>query len=181
MGVAEEVGAPGSDVRVTGSLNGCPFEEQVPAEELLLDFLRERMRLTGAKLSCGVQVCGACTVLVDGRPLSACCTLAAEVDERSVVTVEGLAEQEPYRHAVAAFLATAPLQCGFCTPGMVTTLAFLLSTGELTEHSSTETVAELFAGNLCRCTGYQGIAAAAREAARLAGLARDPQEGDPRG
>jgi carbon-monoxide dehydrogenase small subunit len=165
---------------VRGCLNGSSFEEHIPAGELLVEFLRERMRLTGTKLSCGVQVCGACTVLIDGRPVSACCTLAAEVDGRTVVTVEGLAAQEPYCHAVAAFLATAPLQCGFCTPGMVTTLAFLLSTGELTEDSSASAVAELFAGNLCRCTGYQGIVAAAREGARLLAL-RQAAQGEAEG
>jgi aerobic-type carbon monoxide dehydrogenase small subunit (CoxS/CutS family) len=149
-------------VRLELQVNGGPVVREIEAQELLLDFLRDRLGLTGAKRSCDVQACGVCTVLVDGRPVSSCCFLAADAEEREVLTVEGLAERPEFERLEDAFTRHAALQCGFCTPGMLLTVAALLETGELT------TVGEVkrgLAGNLCRCTGYRGILEAVCELA----------------
>jgi aerobic-type carbon monoxide dehydrogenase small subunit (CoxS/CutS family) len=143
-------------------VNGRPFVSEVEPQELLLDVLRERIGLTGAKRSCDVQACGACTVLVDGRPVSSCCFLAADAEGRHVLTVEGLAERPEFDRLEDAFTRHAALQCGFCTPGMLMTVAALLETGEL---SSVDEIKHALAGNLCRCTGYRGIVDAVSELA----------------
>jgi aerobic-type carbon monoxide dehydrogenase small subunit (CoxS/CutS family) len=152
-------------MRLELQVNGGPVVREIEPQELLLDFLRDRLGLTGAKRSCDVQACGACTVLVDGRPVSSCCFLAADAEEREVLTVEGLAERPEFERLEEAFTRHAALQCGFCTPGMLLTVAALLETGELT---SVEEVTHGLAGNLCRCTGYRGILEAVCE---LAGVA----------
>jgi aerobic-type carbon monoxide dehydrogenase small subunit (CoxS/CutS family) len=146
------------ELRVNGEAVVC----DAPAEELLLDFLRDRLDLTGAKRSCDVQVCGACTVLVDGEPVSACCMLAAQADGRDVTTIEGLAERPEFAQLEDAFMRHAALQCGFCTAGMLLTVSSLLASGEL---SSAGDVRRSLAGNLCRCTGYKGIVEAVCELA----------------
>ncbi len=135
-------------------VNGETVVREIPDEELLLDFLRDRLDLKGAKFSCDVQVCGACTVLVDGEPVSACCTLTAKVDGTSVTTIEGLARQPEFAALEAAFMRHAALQCGYCTSGMLLTVSSLLASGELT---SAGEVRRSLAGNLCRCTGYKSI------------------------
>jgi aerobic-type carbon monoxide dehydrogenase small subunit (CoxS/CutS family) len=147
-------------------VNGRPVAARVEPHELLLDFVRDRLGLTGAKRSCDVQVCGACTLLVDGDPVSACCYLAADAAGRSVLTVEGLAETEEFARLEDAFTRHAALQCGFCTPGMLLTLKSLLDAGEL--GADEDAIRRALSGNLCRCTGYRGILDAARE---LAGAA----------
>jgi carbon-monoxide dehydrogenase small subunit len=152
-------------MRLELQVNGGPVVRDIEPQELLLDVLRDRLGLTGAKRSCDVQACGACTVLVDGRPVSSCCFLAADAAEREVLTVEGLAERPEFERLEDAFTRHAALQCGFCTPGMLLTVAALLETGELT---SIEEVKRSLAGNLCRCTGYRGILEAVCE---LAGVA----------
>jgi aerobic-type carbon monoxide dehydrogenase small subunit (CoxS/CutS family) len=128
----------------------------------LLDLLRDSLGLTGAKRSCDVQVCGACTVLVDGLPVSSCCYLAAQADGSEVTTVEGLAEREDFARLEDAFTRHAGLQCGFCTPGMLLTVSALLDAGEL---DSEEAIKRNLRGNLCRCTGYRGIVEAVAELA----------------
>jgi carbon-monoxide dehydrogenase small subunit len=138
----------------------------VEPQELLLDVLRHRLGLTGAKRSCDVQVCGACTVLLDGDPISSCCFLAADADGRELLTIEGLAERQEFAQLEASFTRHAALQCGFCTPGMVLTVHSLLESGELTNERE---IKRGLAGNLCRCTGYRGILEAVRE---LAGAGR---------
>ena len=143
-------------------VNGATVVRDVPAEELLLDFLRNRLDLTGAKRSCDVQVCGACTVLLDGQPVSACCTLAVQAEGAEVTTIEGLAEQPEFALLEDAFMRHAALQCGFCTGGMLLTASALLAAGELT---SAAEVRRSLAGNLCRCTGYKGIVEAVCELA----------------
>ena len=148
-------------------VNGETVVRDVPAEELLLDFLRNRLHLTGAKRSCDVQVCGACTVLLDGQPVSACCTLAAQAAGRDVTTIEGLAKQPEFARLEDAFMRHAALQCGFCTGGMLLTVASLLAAGDL---SSAADVRRSLAGNLCRCTGYKGIVEAVCE---LAGVSAE--------
>jgi aerobic-type carbon monoxide dehydrogenase small subunit (CoxS/CutS family) len=146
-------------------VNGTPVVREIEPRELLLDVLRDRLGLTGAKRSCDVQACGACTVLVDGRTVSSCCFLAADAEGRRVLTIEGLAEHDEFERLEEAFTRHAALQCGFCTPGMVLTVAALLETGELT---SVDEIKRGLGGNLCRCTGYRGIVEAVSE---LAGVA----------
>ncbi len=152
-------------MRLELAVNGSPVVREIEPQELLLDFLRDRLGLTGAKRSCDVQACGTCTVLVGGRPVSSCCFLAADAEGREVLTIEGLAERPVFERLEDAFTRHAALQCGFCTPGMLLTAAYLLETGELT---SAEEVKRGLAGNLCRCTGYRGILEAVCE---LAGVA----------
>jgi aerobic-type carbon monoxide dehydrogenase small subunit (CoxS/CutS family) len=152
-------------MRIELLVNGAPVVREIEPQELLLDVLRDRLGLTGAKRSCDVQACGACTVLVDGRPVSSCCFLAADAEGRHVLTVEGLAEQPEFERLEDAFTRHAALQCGFCTPGMLLTVAALLETGEL---ASVDEIKRGLAGNLCRCTGYRGIVEAVSE---LAGVA----------
>ena len=149
-------------MEITLSVNGAAVALDVPPEELLLDFLRDSLGLTGAKKSCEVQVCGACTVLVDGQPVSACCYLAADADGREVTTIEGLAGQPEFERLEEAFTRHAGLQCGFCTPAMLLTVSALLASGEL---DTEEEIKRNLAGNLCRCTGYRGILEAVEELA----------------
>jgi aerobic-type carbon monoxide dehydrogenase small subunit (CoxS/CutS family) len=141
-------------MRLELQVNERPVVREIEPQELLLDFVRDRLGLTGAKRSCEMQVCGTCTVLVDGRPVSSCCFLAADAEGCEVLTVEGLAERDEFARLEDAFTRHAALQCGFCTPGMLLTVAALLETGELT---SAEEVKRSLNGNLCRCTGYRGI------------------------
>jgi aerobic carbon-monoxide dehydrogenase small subunit len=152
-------------MRLELEVNGAPVVREIEPQELLLDVLRDRLGLTGAKRSCDVQACGACTVLVGGRPVSSCCLLAADAQGSEVLTVEGLAERPEFARLEEAFTRHAALQCGFCTPGMLLTVSYLLETGELT---SVDEAKHGLAGNLCRCTGYRGILEAVCE---LAGVA----------
>lgn len=144
------------------SVNGREIVRDLAPQELLLDFLRDSLGLTGAKRSCDVQVCGACTVLVDGLPVSACCYLAADAHGKNVTTIEGLAERPAFARLEDAFTRHAALQCGFCTPGMLLTVHALLEQGEL---GGEEEIKHALAGNLCRCTGYRGILEAVAELA----------------
>jgi carbon-monoxide dehydrogenase small subunit len=144
------------------TVNGREVKASVEPQELLLDFVRDRLGLTGAKRSCDVQVCGTCTVLVDGGPVSACTYLAADADGREVLTVEGLAQLPEFERFEDAFMRHAALQCGYCTPGLLLTLKSLRDAGEL---GSEEAIRHGLDGNLCRCTGYRSILEAAREIA----------------
>ena len=136
------------------TVNGRRVELLVPAHALLLDVLRDRLDLKGAKRSCDVQVCGACTVLVDGAPVSACTYLAVEADGREVLTVEGLGRPGALHPLQQAFVDHGAVQCGFCTSGMLLTGKALLD-----EHPSPSEadVLQHLRGNLCRCTGYRKI------------------------
>ncbi len=147
---------------LTCSVNGREVVRDVAPQELLLDFLRESLGLTGAKRSCDVQVCGACTVLVDGLPVSSCCFLAADADGAEVTTIEGLAERPEFARLEEVFSRHAALQCGFCTPAMLLTVSSLLEQGELADEKA---ITHNLAGNLCRCTGYRGILEAVTELA----------------
>ena len=149
-------------MQIALSVNGRELVREIEPQELLLDFLRDGLGLTGAKRSCDVQVCGACTVLVDGLPVSSCCFLAADAAGADVLTIEGLAERPEFERLEEAFTRHAALQCGFCTPGLLLTVNSLLQTGDLV---SEEEVKRSLAGNLCRCTGYRGILEAVAELA----------------
>ena len=141
-------------------MNGAPIDREVAAERLLIDLLREDLGKTGTKDGCSVGVCGLCTVQVDGLPMSACLLLATQVDGAAVRTIEGLAS--PLQDA---FITEGGFQCGICTSGQLMTAdAFLRDHPEFTEGELTDGLM----GNLCRCTGYYGIARAivkARDAA----------------
>jgi aerobic carbon-monoxide dehydrogenase small subunit len=149
-------------VEVAFSVNGRAVVRDLPPQELLLDLLRDSLGLTGAKRSCDVQVCGACTVLVDGLPVSSCCYLAADSAGKEVTTIEGLAERPGFERIEEVFTRHAALQCGFCTPGMLLTVSALLEQGDLGDE---EQIKHELAGNLCRCTGYRGILEAVAELA----------------
>jgi len=148
------------DVRF--EVNGREHALRVEPRELLADVLRLRLGLTGLKVSCDIQVCGACTVLVDGLAVSACTYLAVDADGRSVATVEGLAADGRLTPIQQAFIDEAAFQCGFCTPGMVMAATALLA--EKPAPTRAEVVAGL-EGNLCRCTGYIPIVEAVLAAA----------------
>jgi aerobic-type carbon monoxide dehydrogenase small subunit (CoxS/CutS family) len=149
-------------VDVALSVNGVEVVRDVEPQVLLLDLLRDSLGLTGTKRSCDVQVCGACTVLVDGLPVSSCCYLAADADGKKVTTIEGLAERPEFARLEEVFTRHAALQCGFCTPGMLLTVSALLEQGDLVDE---EAIKHELAGNLCRCTGYRGILEAVAELA----------------
>lgn len=134
----------------------------MPAHRTLLEVLRGDLFLTGTKEGCGEGECGACTVLLDGRPVNACLTLAVEVEGRSVRTIEGESEGPELSSLQDAFVKNHALQCGFCTPGMVMSARALL---ERNPSPSEEEIKDAIAGNLCRCTGYQPIIQAIQKAA----------------
>jgi carbon-monoxide dehydrogenase small subunit len=150
---------------VTFTVNGVPRSAQVPARRLLGDVLRHDLGLTGTHLGCEHGVCGSCTVLLDGRPVRSCLLFAVSVDGAEITTVEGCTRPDGGLGPVQqAFVDCHGLQCGFCTPGFVTTI-----TAYLREHPHpTEAEArEAIGGNLCRCTGYQNIVKTVLRAADL--------------
>jgi aerobic-type carbon monoxide dehydrogenase small subunit (CoxS/CutS family) len=144
------------------AVNGHSHALAVEPRETLADVLRERLGLTGLKVSCDVQVCGACTVLVDGLAVSACTYLAVDADGRSVATVEGLADDGRLTPIQQAFIDQAAFQCGFCTPGMVMAATALLAENPAPTRAE---VVDGLEGNLCRCTGYIPIVEAVLAAA----------------
>lgn len=154
---------------ISFTLNGQGVSTVVDAPETLAETIRERLGMTGTKVSCELQVCGACTVLVDGQPVSSCSYFSCDVTGREVVTVEGLAEGENLSPLQEKFIELFALQCGFCTPGFLMMGESLLrGDDELTPSS----VAEYLEGNICRCTGYAPIIKAVLAAA-AEGDARD--------
>jgi carbon-monoxide dehydrogenase small subunit len=152
---------PALALRMT--LNGRPVELEIEPREILLDVLRDRLELTGAKRSCDLQVCGACTVLIDGTPVSSCCTLAYEANGREVTTIEGLAQYGPLDPIQEAFIERGAIQCGFCTSGMILTTKALLAENPQPDR---EQIKHFLSGNICRCTGYWNILAAVEDAAQ---------------
>ena len=148
---------------VSLTVNGVQYDETLESRWSLADFLRHKLRLTGTHLGCEHGVCGACTVLLEGRSVRGCLTLAVQANGKSVETVEGLAPTETELNVLQqAFWEHHGLQCGFCTPGILMTLTEFLRDNP--NPSETE-VREALSGNICRCTGYQGIVAAAMDAA----------------
>ena len=149
---------------ISVKVNGVQHEAQVEVRLTLADFLRHQLELTGTHVGCEHGVCGACTILLDGRSARSCLLLAVQANGCEVTTIEGIAPASGGLHPLQqAFRDRHGLQCGFCTPGVLTTLLeFLRERPDPTE----EEVRVALSGNLCRCTGYQGIVAAALEAAR---------------
>ncbi len=142
-------------------LNGKNETVSVNPWEFLIDVLRDKLNLTGTKKGCGIGECGSCTILLDGRPVNSCLTLAVSVDGKEVLTIEGLAGEgiDPIQKA---FIKNGAVQCGFCTPGMILSAKALLDDKK---NPTDEEIKRGISGNLCRCTGYQKIISAIREVA----------------
>jgi carbon-monoxide dehydrogenase small subunit len=142
-------------------VNGEPVEAAVDPNRTLLQFLREDLGLTGAKHGCGLGDCGACTVILDGKPVNSCLVLAIQANGREVLTIEGVADNGKLHPIQQAFVDKGAIQCGFCTPGMI------LSAKSLLDENPRPTEVEIrtaISGNLCRCTGYQKIVEAIQTA-----------------
>jgi aerobic carbon-monoxide dehydrogenase small subunit len=148
-------------MKVEFVLNGKPVEVDVEPRTTLADCIRDHLRQTGTHLGCEHGVCGACTVLVNGEAVRSCLTLAVQTASESVVTVEGLSDEEGLTPLQSAFRKHHALQCGFCTPGFLTTAHALLTEEP---HADEDRIREVLSGNLCRCTGYIPIIQAVLEA-----------------
>jgi xanthine dehydrogenase YagT iron-sulfur-binding subunit len=151
-----------STVSVALSINGDPVNAEVDTRLTLLDFLRERARLTGTKKGCNRGECGTCTLLVDGRRVNACMILMASLDGRQVTTIEGLATNGQLHPVQEAFIDQDAFQCGFCTPGQIMSAVGCINEGHAND---TPEIREWMSGNLCRCSAYPQIVAAVRAAA----------------
>jgi aerobic-type carbon monoxide dehydrogenase small subunit (CoxS/CutS family) len=145
------------------TVNGKAWSGEVAIEETLLELLRNRLRLTGTKRSCESEVCGACTVLVDNRPVSSCNYLAFEAHEKSILTIEGVAQNDTLDSLQEAFIRNIGAQCGYCTPGQIMAAKALLIENP---HPTREQIAEWLSGNICRCGAYGAIAQSILEAAQ---------------
>ncbi len=141
-------------IKIKFTVNEEPVSVEVPSHWTLLWLLREKLGLTGTKEGCGIGECGACTVLMDGKPVNSCLVLATKVEGRHIETVEGLGSRESLHPLQQSFMDHGAVQCGFCTPGILMSAKALLE-GNL--HPTTEEVKEAISGHLCRCTGYQQI------------------------
>ena len=149
--------------QITLTVNNKKYTETVPVRVTLADFLRHQLGLTGTHLGCEHGVCGACTILFDGHTARSCLMLAVQTDGHEIVTIEGIAPDDKTLHPLQeAFRDNHGLQCGFCTPGILTTLIELLRDNP---SPTEEEVRIAISGNLCRCTGYQNIVVAALDAA----------------
>lgn len=154
---------PGQDVPLRLQVNGQPVVVLIDPRSSLLDVLREQLGLTGAKKGCDHGQCGACTLHVDGRRVVACLTLAAKMEGRSVLTIEGLASEAGTLHPMQqAFIDHDALQCGYCTPGQIMAAVACVREGHVTCAAD---IRESMSGNLCRCGAYAGIVAAIQDAA----------------
>lgn len=143
-------------------VNGQPVIREIPDNRLLIDLLRYDLGLTGTKEGCSVGVCGACTVLIDGQPVSSCLTLAVMADGTEVLTIEGLAEGDRLHPLQRTFIESGGFQCGICTPGQIMAAKALL---DVNPQPSKEEIQTWMMGNLCRCTGYYKIIEAIQAAA----------------
>ena len=146
---------------VTMTVNGKTVSGSVEGRTLLVEFIRNDLHLTGTHVGCDTSQCGACVVHVDGKSIKSCSTLAADIDGSKVTTIEGLAKDGKMHPMQEAFKKTHGLQCGYCTPGMVMSAVDLLQTKK---NPSEQEIREWLEGNICRCTGYQNIVAAVKEA-----------------
>ncbi len=149
-------------MKLTFKLNGKKTLIDAPGNMRLIDLLRERLELTGTKEGCGKGECGACTVLLDNQAVCSCLVLSAQIDGRSLITIEGAEKMKEAEALRTAFAETGAIQCGFCTPGMILSAAALLRTHR---KLSAAQIKRHLAGNLCRCTGYSKIIEAVEAAA----------------
>ena len=148
--------------KVSLEVNGKKVNKEVPDHTILSDLLRDILNLTGTHVGCDTSQCGACVVHVDGKSIKSCTTLVADIDGSKITTIEGLATNGKMHPMQVAFKKMHGLQCGFCTPGMVMSAVDLLKTKK---NPSDKEIREWLEGNICRCTGYQNIVAAVKEAA----------------
>ncbi|HVA25116.1 MAG TPA: (2Fe-2S)-binding protein [Chloroflexota bacterium] len=156
------------------AINGQEWTGEVPVEEVLLETLRQRLGLTGTKRSCEAEVCGACTVLIDGQPVSSCTYLSFEADGKQVTTVEGLAQSDKLDPLQEAFIRNVGAQCGYCTPGQLMAAKALLLRNP---HPTYGEMSDWMSGNICRCGCYVAIAQSIFEAADAPHLAAAQQAG----
>jgi carbon-monoxide dehydrogenase small subunit len=150
-------------IAISTTINGQKLQATVAPNQTLLDFLRDDLSLKGTVEGCGVGVCGSCTVLVDGRPVSSCLMLATNAEGRQVTTIEGLSRNGELDPVQKAFLSHQAFQCGYCTPGMIMAVKGLLAAHP---HPSEEQARDYLSGNLCRCGTYAEVLAAVRELAK---------------
>jgi CO/xanthine dehydrogenase Mo-binding subunit/aerobic-type carbon monoxide dehydrogenase small subunit (CoxS/CutS family) len=171
--------AAGTPKAIRFKLNGQWRDAAVKPHRLLADFLREDLDLKGTRVSCEVQICGACTVLIEGKPVSSCTTPAFEIDGKSILTIEGLGGRDTLHPIQQAFWQESGFECGYCTPGMILTTHSLLSENP---NPTDDEIKQRLAGNICRCTGYTSILAAIRKSAELmrAPVSSTPANGDLR-
>ena len=153
--------------QITLTVNGSTEMVEVPSNMTLLQLLRERLVLTGAKNGCAAGECGACTVIVNGEPVNSCMVLAVECDGAEIITVEGLAHDGQLDPVQEAIIAAGGVQCGFCTPGILISARALL---DRNPHPSDYEIRDALIGNLCRCTGYLRIIDAVKQAADAGGV-----------
>ena len=158
--------APGERARVNCNVNGKPHSGFAESRTLLSDFLRHELHLYGTHVGCEHGVCGACTIILDGRLARSCSTLAVQVEGAELTTIEGLAADEELDRLRDAFSRHGALQCGFCTPGMVMSAIDLVNRNP---NPSEEEIRDGLEGNICRCTGYHNIVKSVAEAARVMG------------
>ena len=151
------------NIDITVKINNVEYRENVPANMTLLHFLREQLLLTGTKEGCGIGECGACTVILNGKPVTSCTVLAAEVDGAEIRTIEGEARNDKLTALQQAFIEYHGEQCGFCTPGFIMSAQSLLDRNANPSH---EEIVEAISGNLCRCTGYEPIVQAIESVVR---------------
>src|ERR1700692_2261055 len=158
----EEVLAFAEESNIAVTVNGHHYEKRVPVRLLLSDFLRHTLHLTGTHVGCEHGVCGACTVIFDGAPIRSCLMFAVQADGAEILTVEGLASSDGTLHPLQQALKDHHgLQCGFCTPGFLLAISAFLQ-DDPDPNMSDDEIRAAISGNLCRCTGYQGIVAAVR-------------------
>ena len=148
-------------ITVHFKLNGKEIEEEIFPNTLLVDFIRDQMGLTGTKKGCGTGECGACTVLLDGEPVTSCLILACQANGRSITTIEGFSHNGEPSEIQKRFVEEGAIQCGFCTPGFIVSAEALLRENP---HPAEEQIREAVSGNLCRCTGYKKIVQAIKKA-----------------
>jgi aerobic carbon-monoxide dehydrogenase small subunit len=161
-------------VTIETTVNGQAVRASIEPRTTLLDFLRDTLNLKGAKRSCDLQVCGACTVLVDGTPMSSCCTLAYEANGKQVTTIEGLSRHGSLDPVQQAFIEVGAVQCGFCTSGMILSAKSLLAENP---RPTRDEITAYLGGNLCRCTGYWRILEAIERASEIAAWDEDQGAG----
>lgn len=152
--------------KISLTINGKPYSDEVEPRLLLIHYLREVIGLTGPHIGCESSICGACTVMLDGKAIKSCTMFAVQADGRELLTIEGLAQDGKLHPLQEAFWNEHGLQCGFCTPGMILTAKQLLADNP---HPTEHEIRHGLDGNLCRCTGYQHIVNAVQAAAKAGG------------
>ncbi|MCC6033802.1 MAG: (2Fe-2S)-binding protein [Desulfurococcaceae archaeon] len=151
-------------MKITFKVNGEPVTMDVKPNELLINVLRDKLKLTGTKYVCGIGECGACTVLLDGEPILSCLTLAVDVNGREVTTIEGISKGDELSEVQEAFVEEGAIQCGYCIPGFIIMGEYLL---RIKQKPTEDEIKEYLRGNLCRCTGYVNIIKAIKKASEL--------------